>query len=105
MILCFTLRMPRVNTWNGSWSGDGREYTICRSFNTNEMKEKAAKILQKENYFYDFGDGWVARVKVKEVTRQEATKIKRVSAGFCGYDWMVTSIVNNGAINPDDKTA
>lgn len=104
MILCFTLTMPRVNTWNGSWSGDGKQYSICRSFRTNEMKEKVASILQKENYFYDFGDGWTARVEVKEVAdRNEANRIKRKSAGFYGYDWMIESIVNHGVIKPNDR--
>lgn len=32
------------------------------------------------------------------VTGEQARTIRKKSEGFCGYDWMVDSILNDGAI-------
>jgi hypothetical protein len=31
----------------------------------------------------------------------EARKLERISAGFCGYDWMINSIIRRGYIVSD----
>jgi len=99
MILCFTLSMPGVASWNGKWSGDGKLYAKIHNFGkTKKATEKAKNILSKKSYGYSFGDGWFADVSVHEVDAKEAGKIRRKSRGFCGYDWMVTSIRLNGEI-------
>lgn len=95
MILCFTLSMPTNNSWNGKWSGDEKFYAKTYCSRSKSFIEKAKAILAKESFSYNFGDGWTARIDVEEVDTKEATKIKRKSAGFCGYDWMVDSIVDN----------
>lgn len=100
--VCFTLSMPSNNAWNGKWSGANRRYEIVRSYGGKAGHEKAAKILEPRSYRYSFGDGWVACVSVREVTPQAAKTIKRTSDGFCGYDWMITSIVQHGKITTSE---
>jgi hypothetical protein len=91
--------MPGVNTWNGKWSGEGRYFARIFNFSRKkESKKKAAEILEARYFHYDFGDGWAARIEVREVTAQESRKIKKRSDGFLGYDWMVHSIYNYGEI-------
>lgn len=99
MILCFTLTMPRNNSWNGQWSGQDNFYAITKNLGrTKEKLSQAQEILKVGSYSYNFGDGWVARVEVSQVDSPEAAKIRRRSKGFCGYNWMVTSIIKNGDI-------
>jgi len=95
--LSFILSMPKVNTWNGSWTGKDKKYVRAISFN-NKDAERIEAILQAQPFYHDFGDGWVAAVHVTEVSSKDAAKIKKVTDGFMGYDWMITSIVNKGAI-------
>ncbi len=89
--------MPCAPSWNGKWSGDGEFYAIVQKFSVKQY-EKARKILEGEYYQYRFGDGWVAGIDAKEVDAKEAKKIKKNSLGFCGYDWMVDSIIKDGVI-------
>lgn len=97
MILSFTLTMPNVGSWNGKWTGEGNLYAITRRF-TGRDKVNAEKILEKGSFYYDFGDGWGAAIEVRRVYAQEAVKIRRNSQGFCGYEWMVDSIIHHGKI-------
>lgn len=98
-IICFELSMPSVGSWNGRWSGEGRCYARIRRFGRSKAtKEQAAKILAGGSYYYSFGDGWGASVRVREVTAVEARKIERKAVGFCGYDWMIESIIRDGEI-------
>jgi len=39
-----------------------------------------------------------ASIGVKEVNSKEAKRLNRISTGFCGYDWMVDEIMNDGRI-------
>jgi hypothetical protein len=50
------------------------------------------------HYSYDFGDGWRASVTVRQVDEKNARKLRRQSAGFCGYDWMIREIKEHGRI-------
>ena len=93
-VLQFTLTMPGVNSWDGKWSGQSKLFAVTRTVSSTD----AEKILQRENYGYDFGDGWRANVSVKRITPAEKQKVRRKSAGFCGYDWMVTSILKHQTI-------
>ncbi len=68
-------------------------------------EEKAASILAGGRYYYYFGDGWGASVSVREVATSEAGKIERKSAGFCGYDWMIDSIIRHGEILVNPRAA
>jgi hypothetical protein len=99
MKLAFFLTMPGVNSWNGRWSGEGRRYVLIRGRGaTKAFKAHTSAILERGYFSYNFGDGWVAGVEVREVTASEAAKLRRSSDGFCGYDWMVDSIMQDGEI-------
>ncbi len=93
----FTLSMPGVNSWNGKWSGDEKLYAVVKTF----REVPAREILDKRRFSYSFGDGWIAAVTVAEVDKAAARRIKKLSAGFCGYDWMIDSIIRHGSIKPD----
>lgn len=87
------LSMPNVGSWNNRWTGESRPYvSLMRVSEVN--KEKMARQLSIiGSYYYDFGDGWGASVNIKEVTEKEYKHYKKVTAGFSGYDWMVSSII------------
>ena len=91
MLLAFELSMPGVNSWNGRWTGEARPHVKVLSV--------GAKCLAKPGrYEYDFGDGWRAAVTVRTVDGATARKLRKASAGFCGYDWMVEEIRFHGRI-------
>jgi hypothetical protein len=101
VILRFKLSMPTVGSWDGKWSDEGVYYAIVRSL---QNKELANKILERDYYHYDFGDGWAAGITVEQIDSKEAAKTRRRSKGFCGYEWMVDSIINNQRIAPPLST-
>lgn len=102
MLIAFELSMPGKASWNGKWSGEGQVYVRVR---TIRKKEGGEGIVEKGCYHYHWEDGWSAAVLVRRVDSTEARKLRRRSAGFCGYDWMVDSIVKHGAIyaSHDDR--
>jgi hypothetical protein len=93
--------MPSNNAWNGKWSGADKMYVRTRSFS----RQSAAKILERLNYSYDFGDGWRASVEVSEVTGDHKRKLDKASAGFCGYEWMIDSIIAHGKITAEERVS
>lgn len=104
MLISFELSMPGNNSWNGKWSGEGRKYV--RIVNVGASKKAAAKygaLVQTGYFSYDFGDGWRAGVTVTEVDAVAARKLRKQSAGFCGYEWMIESIRYNGKILSDKQ--
>lgn len=101
MILVFTLSMPGCGSWNGQWGGTGRAYTTNRIFRGKAGIAKAKAIQDVGYYRYGFGDGWAAGISVREVTSTEAACLRRKSDGFCGYGWMVDSILRTGKIAPN----
>ena len=96
MMIQFTLSMPSNNAWNGKWSGEGNLYAIVRS--TRAIQSVAKRILEKGYWHYSFGDGWAAGVSAKEIDAAEARRVRKKSRGFCGYDWMVDSILTHNEI-------
>lgn len=99
MKLLFTLNMPNVNSWNGRWSGEGNVYARIRNFGTaKKTAERLRPILDSGYFYYNFGDGWGASVTVKEATAEDVKRVKKQSRGFCGYDWMIDSILEHGDI-------
>ena len=94
MILCFKLSMPNVGSWDGKWSGIGRDYSKIVNFGTSKKSiEKAREVIEKKYYNYNFGDGWSTRITVSQVNSKDVRRIRKQSKGFCGYDWMVDSII------------
>lgn len=99
MLVCFELSMPNNGSWNGKWSGEGKCYARVE----NLPSDVANRVISEGPYGYNFGDGWRARVSVRLVDAAEARKVRRASAGFCGYDWMIDSIKKHGAIKVDER--
>lgn len=90
----FELSMPANNSWNGKWSGEGNTYTIAKSLSDRQFEEL------KERYTYSFGDGWIAAVRVREAAPRE-----KPSNLFCGYEWMIDSILKHNIITADRHAA
>lgn len=92
----FTLSMPGCNSWDGKWSGAGRDYSIKRT-----VKDEVAKRLFPDgefaSWYYHWSDGWGACVKGRVLPVGDRTK---ASGRFSGYDWMVDSILARGEIRP-----
>jgi len=88
--LIFSLSMPRVNSWNGKWSKEGCSLWLARDV----PEGRAEQLLNEGPFDYAFGDGWTARIIVS------STEPKEPSTGFCGYDWMVESLLACGEICP-----
>lgn len=85
--LIFELSMPSNNSWNGKWSGEGNQYTVARTL------PEARAVGLRPRYTYNFGDGWIAAVSVREAKPRE-----KASGKFCGYEWMIDSILSRGVI-------
>ena len=99
MKLLFVLDMPNNNAWNGRWSGEGNFYGRIRSFRkTKAMEEKLAALVGKGYFYYNFGDGWGASVTLSWATAADVRRVHKESRGFCGYDWMIDSILEWGEI-------
>jgi hypothetical protein len=99
-MLAFFLSMPSNNAWNGKWTGEGKPYVMVRANPTKNAPVKLSDI--KDYYSYAFGDGWVAAIQVKQVDGNKAKKLRRKSAGFYGYNWMVDSILKKNKIVVED---
>jgi len=99
MILAFVLSMPSKGSWDGKWSSEGRYFAKALSVS----KKEADKILEQSSYRYNFGDGWTACVSVEVVTPSQKRTIQKKSSGFCGYEWMISSIIDHGDIRVEKK--
>lgn len=95
--IAFKLSMPRCASWNGKWSGEGKEYVIVKTFRSKTDVVNANAILAHGSYHHSWSDGWMARIDVSAVDSRDAARLRRKSAGFCGYDWMVDNIINHGS--------
>ena len=103
-MIVFELTMPRRGSWNGKWSGADRRYIRCRS--ELGFSKKTLSELVNKDYFYSWNDGWTACVSVHKTDSRTANKLLKQSAGFCGYDWMISSIIRNGCIlSPSEESA
>ena len=91
----FSLTMPKNNAWNNKWSGDNETHAIILDKNKIPNVDK---LIKTSSFSYDFGDGWIAEIKVSLINNYEASLIKKNNQGFFGYDWMVQSIISNGEI-------
>jgi hypothetical protein len=98
----FRVPVANVGSWNGKWSGRENFYAVVRSGFTGKLgRAKAAAILAKGSFYYNFGDGWGASIRAQEITGAEARRVRKQSSGFCGYEWMVESICADGTIYSD----
>jgi hypothetical protein len=95
--------MPSNNAWNGKWTGADKNYTkVCNMGQGKKADAHAQKILDNSPYYYDFGDGWTASVSVHKVAGSTIRAARKRSDGFCGYEWMIDSIIMHGEIRSRD---
>lgn len=99
--LSFELTMPNVGSWNGKWTGADKKYYVIRKY-ADKILERPhfVDLLKdgKDSWYYSWGDGWGANVRVEIVDNKEAAKRRKISKGFCGYEWMIDTIVSHGKI-------
>jgi hypothetical protein len=104
MKVSFQLTMPNVGSWNGKWTGADRKYYVIRNIHKTRQRAMAAKIgsllgeKSAVSFHYSWNDGWGANVKMEIVDGPEGSKRMRQSSGFCGYEWMIDSILEFGEI-------
>lgn len=91
----FRLTMPGKGSWNNKWSGDEHTYLLVRDVDT-----ALASQLDGQTWSYGWPDGWRAEVRARVLPEDETL---RPSRGFCGYDWMVSSILQYGKIYADHE--
>ena len=91
-MIVFELTMPNKGSWNGKWSQEG----TC--FARVYKQSGVPKEYWDKDFYYSWDDGWTVCVSVKQMSASEARKIERRSKGFCGYDWMIRSIIECGQI-------
>lgn len=96
MILLFELTMPNVGSWNGRWSGEKDVHIITKT--DRQIGKKRILELDGQSFYYNFGDGWGASIHCRIIDRSEAAKLRKHNKGFCGYDWMVRSIIYKNKI-------
>lgn len=96
--LSFELTMPQRGSTDGKWGGDNRRHIIINNL-TFFTVWKILKGDSTKDFLYNFGDGWLAQVKV---TKLDSTKKIPRSTNFCGYAWMIDSIITNGYIKATD---
>jgi len=95
-IICYELTMPNVGSWNGKWSLQEEKHLIFKSVGIAYFRNNEKKLIG--SWYYNFGDGWGANVEGKVITSVEKAKLKKLNKGFCGYNWMVDSIMLVGEI-------
>ena len=97
----FRLSMPSCGSWNGKWSGEGRNYSIAHN-----MTDKGADALMGgmlvRTWSHRWEDGWCANISARIVPRGERLK---KSDGFSGYDWMISNIIDHGDTRDKDELA
>ena len=98
MTLAFILTMPGCGSWNGKWSGEGKLYAI-----TKKMSDAEGSRFAGRSWSYGWPDGWRARVECRAVFGIELRKLRAASEGFCGYEWMVDSILARDCIKADHE--
>jgi len=97
--VCFELTMPNRGSWNGRWGGEDRKHYIIKSFSEKAFEKLQANLIGL--WFYRWDDGWCAGIEGTEISGTESGRRKRMKTGFCGYDWMVNSIITYGNIMTD----
>lgn len=91
-MIAFILTMPNRGSWNGRWSGENDLHAIVKP------EKSVPKDIIGKSFLYRWDDGWLACVSVEKVDCREGNKIRKKSRGFCGYNWMVESIIKKGVI-------
>lgn len=98
-MIVFELTMPNRGSWNNRWSLEN-EVHIKTMPNNMVPKE-----LVGNDFWYNWEDGWAACIKVRKYDSRdkEYKSLKKRNTGFCGYDWMVSSILKHGEIRKPER--
>lgn len=96
-MIVFELTMPNRGSWNDRWTGEKQRHFVFKR-NHDVPKEVIGK-----NFIYNWDDGWTACVQVSKQPSDVVRKLQKISAGFCGYTWMVDSIIKKGKIETPEK--
>ena len=96
-MIVFELTMPHRGSWNGKWSGDIQRHIRVK------YERSVPKDLWDRDFYYRWDDGWEARISVRKMSASDAHKLDKKSLGFCGYDWMISSIIKDGYIHTQEK--
>ena len=91
-MIAFILTMPNRGSWNGRWSGENDLHAIVKT------ERSVPKDIIGKSFWYNWDDGWSACVSVEKVDCKEGNKLRQKSRGFCGYNWMVDSLIKKGRI-------
>jgi hypothetical protein len=103
MIVSFELTMPGVASWNNKWSGEGKKYFKHRKILVSHPIAKALMEVPDIQHTYRWEDGWMAKVTLRRIDSKTKTKEAKQSAGFCGYEWMIDSILRHNKIIIQDN--
>ena len=96
-MIAFILSMPNRGSWNGRWSQEDKLHVRIYD------QRLVPKAYWNKDFYYTWNDGWTACVKVRQVSAAEGRRFREKSSGFCGYDWMIQSILKNGKIVLDKE--
>jgi hypothetical protein len=97
----FKLSMPGRSSWDGGWSGEGKNYAVVRELSDEDLARlfdgvsKDTKLVEcRRIWTHRWSDGWIAKVTAHLVSvGEELAK----SDGFNGYDWMIDNILRTGS--------
>ena len=92
MLMLFKLIMPNVGSWNNQWTSQEKIFCVVRQVHKTICEDV---LKNGPSYRYSFGDGWTAAVSCEVINASMAKKMRRLSKGFAGYDWMIDSILNH----------
>jgi len=102
MLVSFELTMPHKASWNGRWSGEDKKFYVVKKLSERFVKSNEhLKFLNesgRSSFYYRWDDGWGANVDVERIDGMQARHRRKISSGFCGYDWMIQSILDQGFI-------
>lgn len=99
--VCFELTMPNRGSWNNKWSQENDRHYIIKDFCKTYFDEHKNNLVG--SWWYTWSDGWSACVTGEVIDGKESAKRKRMKTKFCGYDWMVNSIIYYGKIMTDTE--
>lgn len=96
----FKLSMPGRSSWNGGWSGEGRNYLVVRELSDEDL----ARLFDiapdgvdltkcRRIWTHRWSDGWLAQIAARVVPFDE--ELPR-SDGFHGCAWMIDNILAKG---------
>ena len=98
MRLCFTFQMLRKDKFDTNYEQNDIYHQVATVGMKQEDLDWGTKITTRSPFFYDFEDGYRAKIEVQEISGNEANRISKGSNRFGGCNWMIKSIIKNARI-------